>query len=169
MSEPEDPLRRRYRGSTSILNPIWTLAIRRNFCRRVSLAVRPKVESWFAVFPVSAQGRRTLERTIEWNDVVFDIGADVRGETKSTSPALFCRVTSSTRRPRLAARAGLHWLDVSAQISGEATLGDGTTGFAASKASASLPIPNVGATYKYSPSAKWLYGVRFDWFLGQCW
>ena len=82
----------------------------------------------------------------------------------STLPALLCRATLFKEVATTFAWRSIHWLNTSATTSGEATLGDGSTGFASSRASTSLPIPNVGAAYQYSPSAKWLYGFRFDWF-----
>lgn len=116
-------------------------------------------------FESTRKGRRTLERTVEWNDVVFNIGADIRAETDIDITRIVLSrhfIQRGGHDFRLA--GGIHWLDVSGAISGEATLGDGSAGFAASKASASLPIPNIGAVYQYSPSAKWLYSLRADWF-----
>jgi hypothetical protein len=108
---------------------------------------------------------RILDGTIEWDDVTYEVGAAVAAKTSVDITRVV--VSRHFRRKgghdfRLA--AGLHWLDVSARIEGEATLDDGTTAFAASKASASLPIPNVGALYQYSPSQKWLLSARVDWF-----
>lgn len=116
-------------------------------------------------FDSTRSAREVLERRIEWNDQIYDIGAEVRGETNIE----ITRVVLSRHFIRkgghdLRLSGGIHWLDVSAAISGEATLGDGSTAFAASKASASLPIPNVGAVYQYSPSEKWLTSARVDWF-----
>ncbi|MGI9220476.1 MAG: hypothetical protein ACR2QS_05505 [Woeseiaceae bacterium] len=116
-------------------------------------------------FDSTRRGREILEKRVEWNDQVFDVGAEVRGETNIE----ITRIVLSRHFIRkgghdLRIAGGIHWLDASAAISGEATLGDGSTGFAVSKASASLPIPNVGAVYQYSPSSKWLFSARADWF-----
>jgi len=116
-------------------------------------------------FQSAREGRRTLDRTIEWNDDIFEIGADVR---VSTSVDITRIVVSRHFIKRdghdFRLTGGIHWLDLAGEFRGEATLGDGTTEFTTSKASASLPIPNVGAVYQYSPSAKWLLALRADWF-----
>ncbi len=116
-------------------------------------------------FSSTRDAEHTLEGTIEWGGVTYEVGAAVAAESSVDITRVV--VSHHFRQKdghdfRLA--AGLHWLDVSARIEGEATLDDGSTAFAASKASASLPIPNVGALYQYSPSQKWLLSARVDWF-----
>lgn len=108
---------------------------------------------------------RTLDGTIEWDGVTYEVGAAVAAETSvEITRVVVSRHFWQKGGHDFRLAAGLHWLDVSARIEGEATLDDGSTAFAASKASASLPIPNVGALYQYSPSQKWLLSARFDWF-----
>ena len=116
-------------------------------------------------FQSARSGRRTLQETIEWNDEVFEIGAEVRASTSiDITRIVLSRHFVQNNGHDLRLTGGIHWLDLAGSISGEATLGDGSTEFTTSKASASLPIPNVGAVYQYSPSAKWLLAVRADWF-----
>ena len=59
--------------------------------------------------------------------------------------------------------AGLHWLSLSAEVAGQATLNDQSTEFRRAAASTEFPIPNIGAWYRYSPSAKWIFNARVDW------
>ena len=59
--------------------------------------------------------------------------------------------------------AGFHWLNIAADVSGEATLNDMTKGFRRAAARAEFPFPNVGAWYRYSPSRNWLITARIDW------
>jgi hypothetical protein len=116
-------------------------------------------------FRSSRSAREVLQQTIEWDDLVFDVGADIKAATQVDITRIVLSynfVRKGGHDLRLA--GGLHWLDVGASISGEATLGDGSTAFASNRASASLPIPNIGAVYQFSPSAKWLMTVRADWF-----
>jgi hypothetical protein len=108
---------------------------------------------------------RTLDGTIEWDGVIYEVGANVAAETSvGITRIVLTRHFRQKDGHDFRLTGGLHWLDVSAQIAGDATLDDGSTAFATSKASASLPIPNVGALYQYSPSQKWLFGARVDWF-----
>lgn len=125
-------------------------------------------ENWnlgLQYFRASRNEQGTLETTIEWEGVTYEFGADVRAETAvDITRIVFSRNFWQKNGHDFRLAAGLHWIDVSAGISGEATLDDGSTAFAASTASASLPIPNVGGVYRYSPSDKWLFNFRVDWF-----
>ena len=126
------------------------------------------VEKWnlgLQYFGTSRSGQSTLESTIEWEDVTYEIGASVKATTHvDITRIVLSRNFWEKNGHDFRLAAGLHWLDISAQISGEATLNDGSTTFATSKASASLPIPNVGGVYRYSPSRNWLLSLRVDWF-----
>ena len=116
-------------------------------------------------FGATRSAQRTLESTIEWEDVTYEVGATVDAETKvDITRIVFSRNFWQKNGHDFKLAAGIHWLDVSAKISGDATLDDGSTAFATSKGSASLPIPNVGGAYRYSPSKKWLLSTRVDWF-----
>lgn len=46
------------------------------------------------------------------------------------------------------------------EISGEATLDDESREFRVSDASASFPVPDIGAWYRFSPSDRWLLDAR---------
>ena len=125
-------------------------------------------ENWnlgLQYFGATRAVQRTLDSTIEWEGITYEIGADVRAETDvDITRVVFSRHFRQKNGHHFKLAAGLHWLNVSAQISGDATLDDGSSVFAVSKASASLPIPNIGGAYRYSPSEKWLFSVRMDWF-----
>lgn len=109
-------------------------------------------------------GRRTLDETIEWEGVTYEVGAAVDAETSvDITRIVFSRRFRQKEGHDFRLTGGIHWIDISGEIEGAATLGDGSTGFATSKATASLPIPNVGAQYLYSPSGKWLLSARVDW------
>jgi hypothetical protein len=116
-------------------------------------------------FSSTRDAQHMLEESIEWDGVTYEIGAVVVAETSlDVTRIVFSRHFLQGKGHDFRLAGGLHWLDISAQIAGEAMLGDGTTAFAKSKATGSLPIPNVGALYQYSPSEKWLFSARVDWF-----
>jgi hypothetical protein len=116
-------------------------------------------------FDSTRKGEHTLDGTIEWEDVTYEVGAMVAAKTSvDITRIVLSRHFRQKEGHDFRLTGGLHWLDISAQIQGEATVGDGSTAFATSTASASLPIPNVGALYQYSPSQKWLISARVDWF-----
>lgn len=106
-----------------------------------------------------------LEESIEWEDVIYEVGADIAAKSKvEVTRVFFSRHVWETERQSLRLGAGFHFIDVGLSIDGEATLDDNSTEFRASVVSASLPIPNIGAWYRYSPSEKWLLNARADWF-----
>ena len=125
-------------------------------------------ENWnlgLQYFDATRNGENTLDGTIEWEDVTYEVGADVAVATSvDITRIVLSRHFRQKEGHDFRLAGGLHWIDVSAQIQGEATLDDGSTAFVTSRASASLPIPNVGALYQYSPSQKWLFSARVDWF-----
>ncbi len=125
-------------------------------------------ENWnlgLQYFNAARDGENTLDGTIEWEDVTYEVGAEVAAATSvDITRIVLSRHFRQKEGHDFRLAGGLHWIDVSAQVQGEATLEDGSTAFATSRASASLPIPNVGALYQYSPSQKWLLSARVDWF-----
>ena len=116
-------------------------------------------------FNSTRNGVHTLEGSIEWEGVTYEVGAMVAAKTSvNITRIVLSRHFRQKEGHDFRLTGGLHLLDISAQIQGEATLDDGSTKFATSKASTSLPIPNVGVLYQYSPSQKWLFSARVDWF-----
>jgi hypothetical protein len=116
-------------------------------------------------FNSTRDGQHTLDETIEWEGVTYEVGAMVTTETSvDVTRIVLSRHFRQKEGHDIRLTGGLHWLDISAKIQGEATQGDGSTAFATSKAAAAFPIPNVGVLYQYSPSQKWLFSARVDWF-----
>lgn len=115
-------------------------------------------------FESSRKNKLTLEEDIEWEDVVHEVGAEVTGGTKmSVTRVVFSRRFYNSGPHDFSLAAGVHLLDISAFIAGQARLDDMSTEYRKSQSSASAPLPNVGAWYRYSPSKKWLFSVRADW------
>lgn len=124
-------------------------------------------EKWGAAvqyFETSKKSRVTLEDEIEWEDVVYEVGADISAGTGLDVTRLVFSRRFLDRGPHdLRLAAGVHLLELSAFISGQARLGDMTTESRRSSNSASAPLPNIGVWYRYSTGPKWLFSVRGDW------
>lgn len=115
-------------------------------------------------FSSSKDARRTLSDDVEWEDVVYEVGADVRaGTTLSVTRIVFSRDFYETGPHSLRLAAGVHLLELSASISGQANVGNMASEFRQSQNSVSAPLPNIGAWYHYSPNKKWLFSLRADW------
>jgi len=115
-------------------------------------------------FSSSKDARRTLEDDVEWEDVVYEVGADIRAGTElSVTRIVFSRDFYETGPHSLRLAAGLHLLELSAFISGQASVDNMMSEFRKSQNSISAPLPNIGAWYQYSPNKKWLFSLRADW------
>lgn len=106
----------------------------------------------------------TLDETLEWQGNTYDVGAMVSAKTTTEITRIFfARDFRSSGHHSLRLGAGLHWLKLSGEIAGQATLDDMSTEFRRSTAKAEFPIPNIGAWYRYSPGKRWLINARVDW------
>jgi hypothetical protein len=115
-------------------------------------------------FESKRSASKTLTETIEWQDLVFDVGVRVEAGTSMEITRLFFARGFRDQGPHsLRLGAGIHWLNVGASLAGEATLNDQSREFRRSVVKAELPMPNIGAWYRYSPSRRWMFNVRADW------
>jgi hypothetical protein len=108
--------------------------------------------------------RGTLSDDVEWEDVIYEAGAEIKaGAELSVTRVVFSRKFFDEGPHDLRLAIGLHLLDLGAFISGQANVGGMMSEFRKSENSVSAPLPNIGAWYRYSPSAKWLVSLRADW------
>ena len=124
-------------------------------------------ENWgvaLQYFRSERDASRTLDESFEWQGDTYDIGAQIDAGTKLEITRIFFARRFRDNGPHsFRLGAGLHWLDISAEVSGQATLNDQSTEFRRNTASASVPVPNIGAWYRYSPNDRWLVNARIDW------
>ena len=77
---------------------------------------------------VSDTGKATLEEDLEWRDVVFQEGTFAEGNVGiDVARVIFGRLFSTSPRHELGLGAGLHWLELSAGISGQILTNVGDT------------------------------------------
>jgi hypothetical protein len=115
-------------------------------------------------FGSERRASRVLSESLEWRDLVFDVGVRVDAETSlDVTRVFFARRFRDEGPHSLRLGAGIHWLSIRASLAGDATLNDLSTEFRRSVVKTSFPMPNVGAWYRYSPSRRWLFNVRVDW------
>ncbi len=113
-----------------------------------------------------ASGARTavLEEDLEWNNVVFSRNTNAHASTDFTLYRLFfARSLTDGGKTDFGLGAGLHWLEIGAEIEGS-ILVNNTVTFSRESVRASSPLPNIGAWYSYSLSPRWAINVRGDWF-----
>ena len=128
-------------------------------------------------FRSSRSGSRVLEDTIEWQGVTYNAGVQLEAKTEMEITRIFVARRFWDEGPHsLRVGAGIHWLAMGAEVAGQATLNDQSTEFRRSAAAADVPVPNIGAWYRYSPNRTWIINARVDWlsagidnFSGRIW
>lgn len=115
-------------------------------------------------FRVDNDSRATLEEDTEWGGYVFNQGTSVGvGTDFQITRLFFGRKFNSTISREFGLGLGLHVLDISAFINGNATVDGVDVGFRQERASISQPLPNFGAWYVHAFSPKWVATMRLDW------
>lgn len=115
-------------------------------------------------FRIDSNSRVTLEEDIKWGEYVFNEGTFVgAGDDYQVTRLFFGRTFRNTSRSELGLGLGLHLLDISAYINGDATIDGVDVGYAQERASVSGPLPNFGAWYMHAFSEKWSATLRIDW------
>ena len=105
-----------------------------------------------------------LEEDIEWEDYILREGSSLgAGIEMKILRVFFGRTFHTGPRHQFGAGAGIHWMELDAFAEGEFFFDDKSTGFRRESVSAEAPLPNIGAWYIYSPSARWAVISRFDW------
>ena len=115
-------------------------------------------------FSTHRERSATVDKSIPWGGVVFDVGAEVdSGSSSAITRLFFARKFRGKGPHELRLGAGLHWLELEAYLQGMASVNDNTSEFQSKVASFKAPLPNIGAWYRYSPSDRWLFSLRGDW------
>ena len=102
-----------------------------------------------------------LEEDIEWGDTIIRAGSSVSAGTNlELTRMFFAWSLDSSQEFDYGIGLGFHLLDTGAFITRDIITDFGEV----SAVSASGPMPNIGTWYYYSPSEKWVWGGRLDWF-----
>ncbi len=116
-------------------------------------------------FGVSPEETVTINEEIEWEDVVYPVGGEANlGYSLSLYRIFFGRVISRGQKHELGAGLGIHGVNTKAFVEGEAFVDDQSVGIQRREESIFLPLPNIGASYIWAPSARWSFLARVDWF-----
>lgn len=116
-------------------------------------------------FKISNTEKGVLEEDVEWNDLIFKEGSSVKGGFGIALYKIFIgRTISRGDKHELGGGLGVHLLDVSAFIEGNAQINDDEFDFTKSKVSVVAPLPNIGFWYFYAPTEKWSFTAKMDWF-----
>jgi len=116
-------------------------------------------------FGVKDTNSATLEEDIEWDDVVYNAGADIKGGfSLRLYRILIGRTITKGLKHEFGAGLGVHALDIESFIEGLVLIDKLESNFERRSVSAVAPLPNIGVWYFYAPNTKWMYTARVDWF-----
>lgn len=115
-------------------------------------------------YSVKNAATRSIEKDIEWNDYTFKAGLSVgAGFNMDLYRVFFGRNISTGPKHELGGGIGIHAMDVTTYVEGEAYINDLNTGFKREAITAFAPLPNIGFWYFWAPNEKFLVTARLDW------
>ncbi|MGA9574224.1 MAG: hypothetical protein WBS20_09790 [Lysobacterales bacterium] len=119
---------------------------------------------WGQYFSNKATGSAELDEDIEWEDLTFQKGTYAEAGVKLAVTRVFLgRSIIKNEQHDFGLGVGIHNLDISAYIEGEAKFNDETTGVRRADVGGSQILPNIGGWYNFSPAKHWLLHGRVDW------
>lgn len=115
-------------------------------------------------FSMSSGSTASLARDIDFAGYEFRAGVNVSAESGIKIARLFFgRDFVRDGAHTFGAGMGLHQIEVSAAVSGEAYVNDVSVGTRRASGSANGPLPNIGAWYVWTPNDRWAVTTRLDW------
>ena len=124
----------------------------------------PKWSAHLQYFSPDRSGTAVLEEDIEFGDVIFEQGSSVSASTGLEVLRLyFGREFSKREDMSYGIGVGLHRLEIDLSLTGNLISNGQPVINGTRSASLSAPLPNIGAWYAWSPSAKWELSARADW------
>ena len=115
-------------------------------------------------FKFNERAASVLELDIEFEGLEFLAGNILSAGTKLNVTRLFVgRDLLRNERQVFGVGLGVHLLDLSASVTGEARVEGENVGRTAAGGSADAPLPNIGAWYTWAPNDRWAVTSRLDW------
>lgn len=115
-------------------------------------------------FKIDRDSKAQIDKTINWGDLTFDTGAQVKANWDVSIARIFLGYSFYKNTDIvLGAGAGLHLMYFDAKLSGDVSL-DGNTLYGEERVDGVAPLPNIGFYGKYAVTDKWLLSSRLDWF-----
>jgi len=116
-------------------------------------------------FSIKNGNKWELEEDISWGDVTFKEGSNVKiGFGLDMYRAFVGWSVLQKPKHEIGMGLGVHDLQVSAFIAGDAYINDNDFKFERRSVSANAPLPNLGFWYYYVPTSKWFLTANLDIF-----
>jgi hypothetical protein len=106
-----------------------------------------------------------LQTEIRWEELVLPIGSDVTTEVKwELIPVSYAYSFYKNRKWEIAGSIGIHWMNMSASINSETSVGGSIVIRRREESATSGPLPVLGIHLDYQPATKWLVGAKVQYF-----
>lgn len=116
-------------------------------------------------FSVGSDGKATLDETIDWGDMEYQVGTMIKAESGlDVYRAFYGYNFYRDDNKEIGIGAGLHLMNIQAELSGSATVDGVPVGNAKHSVDEWAPLPNIGLYANYAFSPKWLVSGQVDWF-----
>lgn len=114
---------------------------------------------------ISEDGETSITRRIEWGDLDFAVGANVKTDMNFDIVRFFYGYSFfKDEKKEFGAGLGLHYAELDIALQGNGTLNGVSVIGAEGKLDERGLVPNLGAYGNYAFSPKWLLTGRIDWF-----
>lgn len=116
-------------------------------------------------FSIKNANKATLKEDIVFENITFKKGTNTRGGFGLNMYRVFVgRSFLRGLKYEFGAGLGIHALNTNAFIEGNILISEGDINFERRAVSASIPLPNLGLWYFYTPTTKLAFIARVDWF-----
>ena len=117
----------------------------------------PRQQLYFSYINLNQSGSRNLDRTIQWGDEIYYVGADVKGDFKSWQANLYYRFSFvQGDKGEFGGSIGVSYVDMSASLQGWAQVAGTTTSYyGAVEGSVAAPVPVIGLFGTWQISPQW--------------
>lgn len=115
-------------------------------------------------FRIEDSQRALLTEDVEWGDYIFNEGTSVAaGADMQITRLFFGRRLWGSDSHEAGLGLGVHILDITGKINGNASVNGEDVGFVQERASVSGPLPNIGGWYRRVYAERWILRARLDW------
>ncbi len=119
----------------------------------------------FEYFSLNNSNKRVLEEDIMWDDFIFEKGSNVKGGINFKMYRTYVgRIFTKGQKHEFGGGIGIHAMNVSAFLEGDVLTSEGDHSFEKSRKTITIPLPNLGLWYFYTPNKKLALTARFDVF-----
>jgi hypothetical protein len=132
--------------------------------------ITPKHRLRFMYFDTQNDNTRTLDRTINWGDYTFNVGANVTAETRVRVAELAYEYAFAKQPSyEVAGTIGIHYLDTQLRLSGSATFTDANGNVSTAQSttrenSVPAPLPVIGLRGGWVVAPQWYLDAYAQFF-----